>query len=839
MSVIITANTRILPAPTLGDEPSVRSRSFSPAVAAAADAVRRDIAYVFGSRDTTSDTATSRDSHDVSRRTAGIDDAHDAAPAATGAHDVVPTPDRPAADIVVRIDRTMPAEQYRVAVDAPANVIAVTGADDLGCVYGLYAISRAWLGFEDFWFWNDQRPVRRARLELDDGATLVSKPAAVRYRGWFVNDEVLVTAWDIDNDNERTWRMIFETLLRAGGNLVIPGSGQNMAPHWDLARDMGLYVNQHHATPLGARLFAEAYPGDKPRWPEDRGRYEALWRESIERLRGAKVVWTLGLRGNCDGPFWSDDPRHTTDEDRGHVLSEAMRDEYRLIREADPQAPVSAYLYAESLDLYRKGLLDLPDDVIKIWADNGYGRMQVRRSGNWDPRTPAMPPAGDAGANGIYYHASFFDLQAANHITQMPESPDDIARELDTVLERGGDSLWIVNCSNVKPHVFYLDMIARMWRDGRIGGTSGSAHGGTDSDSVDAPASAVSSTVGGDSAAAGDSPDTDASAIDGTSSAGSASSANDVRSAVNALLLDYVRRYYYGDAHASAVARLFREYWAAAASYGPEWDQKCGEQLFTYVPRMIATHYLSGDRGEEDDLKWLHDGSFADQLDYVQRLCDAASRRYALLAANCERTALDAEFSTAFGATDDDRRDVTINGDGLATVDTTTGIGGTGDAGDATGPHAARLIRDTVGLQVVIYRDCARGTSLACTAVREALANDFKHAFYHAGLARERFLAADAAMRAREHDVWQGFWANDCLADVKFSGQIMAALMSYLRNRGDGPHYYGWKHEFCYAPQWRDVIVVLNMENHESDDEIFQAMKRVWGGDEPTNHVSA
>ncbi|MBW3092409.1 glycosyl hydrolase 115 family protein [Bifidobacterium sp. 82T10] len=750
MSVIITANTKILPVPTSDGGPVGRNRGFSPAVAAAADAVRRDIAYVFGSCDEPQ------------------------------------SPDRPAADIVVRIDRTMPAEQYRVTIDVPANRIVVAGADDLGCVYGLYTISREWLGFEDFWFWNDQRPARRARLELADDATLVSKPAAVRYRGWFVNDEVLVAAWNIDNDNERTWRMIFETLLRAGGNLVIPGSGQNMAPHWDLARDMGLYVNQHHATPLGARLFAEAYPGERPRWPEDRERYEALWRESIERLRGAKVVWTLGLRGNCDGPFWVDDPRHATDEDRGRVLSEAMRDEYRLIREADPHAPVSAYLYAESLDLYRKGLLDLPDDVIKIWADNGYGRMQVRRSGNWDPRTPAMPPTGDTGANGIYYHASFFDLQAANHITQMPESPDDIARELDTVLERGGDSLWVVNCSNVKPHVFFLDLIARMWRDGRIGGADGG-----------------------------------------------------IRSAVDTLLLDYARRYYGGDAYASAVARLFRGYWAAAASYGPEWDQKCGEQLFTYAPRMIATHYLSGDRGEENDLKWLHDGPFAEQLDFVQRLCDAASRRYALLAANCERTALDLEFGTAFGATDDDRCDTTVGSDGLMAAGATTGIGCTEDADDATGLHAARLIRDTVGLQAVIYRDCARGTSLACTAVKEALANDFKHSFYHAGLAREHFLAADAAMRAREHDVWQGFWANDCLADVKFSGQVMAALMSYLRNRGDGPHYYGWKHEFCYAPQWRNVIVVLNMENHESDDEIFQAMKRRWGGGDPVSHVSA
>ena len=70
--------------------------------------------------------------------------------------------------------------------------------------------------------------------------------------------------------------------------------------------------------------------------------------------------------------------------------------------------------------------------------------------------------------------------------------------------------------------------------------------------------------------------------------------------------------------------------------------------------------------------------------------------------------------------------------------------------------------------------------------------------------------------------------ANDCEVDVKFSAQVCAALMAYLRNRGDGPHYYRWQHVFNYAEQWRDVIVMLNVKNHESDDEIFQAMKRAW-----------
>ena len=77
------------------------------------------------------------------------------------------------------------------------------------------------------------------------------------------------------------------------------------------------------------------------------------------------------------------------------------------------------------------------DDIIKIWADNGYGKMVSRRQGNANPRVPALPPRGDTSAHGIYYHASFYDLQAASHITMLPNSTEFVARELADVMAHG------------------------------------------------------------------------------------------------------------------------------------------------------------------------------------------------------------------------------------------------------------------------------------------------------------------------------------------------------------------------------------------------------------------
>ena len=35
--------------------------------------------------------------------------------------------------------------------------------------------------------------------------------------------------------------------------------------------------------------------------------------------------------------------------------------------------------------------MQIPEDVILIWADNGYGKMVSRRQGNHNPRVSALP----------------------------------------------------------------------------------------------------------------------------------------------------------------------------------------------------------------------------------------------------------------------------------------------------------------------------------------------------------------------------------------------------------------------------------------------------------------
>lgn len=421
--------------------------------------------------------------------------------------------------------------------------LVLSAGDDLGFVYGIYEISEVLLGVPPFWFWNDHRPALQASVDVAADFHRRSTEAAVRLRGWFVNDEVLLNTWSIDGDPLAPWEMTFEALLRLRGNVVIPGTDQaSVLRHIDLATRMGLAVAQHHAEPLGAEMFIRAYPGLAPSYAENTELFHRLWSESIESKRDHRVIWNLGFRGQGDKPFWADDPSYDTDASRGALVSEVIRIQYDMLKQAIPDAEACIYLYGETLELLRAGVLDFPDELIKIWADNGYGRMVTRRQENNNPRIPAFADAEDPGRNGIYYHASFYDLQAANHITMLPNRVEHVEAELQSVLGRCMDDLWIVNCSNVRPHVYMLDLIARSWRDG---------------------------------------------AVD-----------------VDEHRKEYAAEYFGAEA-APIVAEALDAYAGAAVRFGAEWDEHAGEQFANHIPRVLVTQYLRDPSARSEELRWL------------------------------------------------------------------------------------------------------------------------------------------------------------------------------------------------------------------------------------------
>ncbi|MFA9557868.1 glycosyl hydrolase 115 family protein [Evansella sp. AB-rgal1] len=453
-------------------------------------------------------------------------------------------------------------------------ILVLSGADDLGIIFGLLHISKEYLHIDPFWFWVDKPVERKERISIPT-ENFVSPKKAVRFRGWFVNDEVCLLGWkDEYPPTEEVWKPVFETLLRCGGNMVIPGTDlPRDGIHHKLASEMGLWVTHHHAEPLGAEMFLRAYPGKKASYENNKELFEQLWMEAIEKQKDDKIVWVLSFRGQGDQPFWELDPSYDTSEKRGEMISKVIWRQYHLLQEYIEDPVCSIALYGEISELYTGGFIDLPPNVIKVWADNGYGKMVSRRQGLENPRIPSLPAEQDVGEHGIYYHVTFHDLQASNHLTMSPFSADFIGKEVTKALNAGTDDYVLVNSGNIRQHVYTLDILSQLWNEGNIN---------------------------------------------------------------NKIHLDQFVQRMFSSRH-EKVAELYNKYFEASIPYGDNEDERAGEQFYHHPARRIIGKWITGKTDETIlPLTWATGYvNFEEQIRYFKEKCELGIEQWSELKSQC------------------------------------------------------------------------------------------------------------------------------------------------------------------------------------------------------------
>jgi hypothetical protein len=472
---------------------------------------------------------------------------------------------------IAALETDLPVEGW--VIEASPQELLVRAADSLGCIYALLFISENFLGVTPFWFWNDQAFVKRRFVAIPLSAWR-SPPYVVRYRGWFVNDEVLLENWKAEPGNREHWAMVFEALLRCGGNMTIPGTDNNSRKYRDIAADMGLWISHHHAEPLGAEMFSRAFPNEIPSYRANKILFEKLWEEAVEEQKKYRVIWALGFRGQGDRPFWVDDPSCVTAEQRGALMSRVIEGQFEILTSRLENPVCCVNLYGEIAELYQEGYLRLPPGLIKVWADNGYGRMVSRRQGSHNPRRRALPSPGEGGPHGIYFHCSFHDLQASNHLTMSPNSTEFLAAELGRILDAGAKEYWIVNCGSLKPHTHTLDLVSHIWQKGQID--------------------------------------------------------------VDPWRRNYAK-IYYGEKAAEEAAAILGEYPFCTAKYGPHEDDYAGEQLWHHPARELLCAWIRGETEQNlGSLKWLTgDLPFPAQTERLAELCRGSLPRWEALAERC------------------------------------------------------------------------------------------------------------------------------------------------------------------------------------------------------------
>jgi hypothetical protein len=612
-------------------------------------------------------------------------------------------------------DHTLGQEEYRIEVSS-ANMIDIKASDDLGFIYALLYISEEFLKIKPFWFWMDQEIEQVDKLGVPLQPVKSAKKA-VKYRGWFINDEVLIDYVCEKNQSDELWDMAFEALLRCGANMVIPGTDRNSRKYRDKAAATGLWITHHHAEPLGAELFTREYPKLEPSYKKYPDLFHRLWEKGIVEQKDNKTIYNLGFRGQGDYPFWNDDPEYDTPEKRGTLISELINMQYEIVRKYVKDPICCTNLYGEIMELYNEGHIQLNPDIIKIWADNGYGKMVSRRQGSNNMRVPALPSS--EGHHGIYYHVSFYDLQAANHMTMLPNSVDMVNHELHHAFSKGVGDFLIVNCSNIRPHVFYLDAVRKIW-EGRDIGSDAHAR-------------------------------------------------------------EFAAEYFDG---AGAIAECFTDYAKCTVKYGHHEDDHAGEQYYNYGVRILASQWMKDHHHHSPQFVWAAGNVSLDrQMEYLKDTCSKGIEPFTNLYEKCKRVS------------------------------------------NTLTDNQKWLFDSTIFLQIKIHLNCLQGVIDFCEAYEDFVAEKYMSAFYMAGKASEKFLAANTELRNSEYGIWDGFYENDCLSNCKFTGYVLKNLMSYIRVMGEGPRFFNWQRDLSYSEEDRRIMLLTNIRNHMTDDEIFALMK--------------
>lgn len=323
--------------------------------------------------------------------------------------------------------------------------IVLSGADMRGTIYAIYTFSEKVLGVDPMYYWTDNLPKRQEVIDLPANFAYSDPGPLFRFRGFFINDEDLLTGWapgkkeDHSGISLEVWDHIFETILRLKGNMVVPGTwifpddGQVK-----LVGERGLWLSQHHATPLGVNVAR--WPAGVPYNYSDHPEIiERAWRNAVNTYApNQEILWEVGLRGLSDVSYAALDPSvRNNNALLGKRISDAIADQERIVSEHHPGAVFVTDLWSEGNKLMREGVLKIPKGTITVWSDTGYGKLQ---------------DAGQARAGqGAYFHVAMLN-DRANQLTEMVPV-ERLLGETGRLSDAGATQFYLLNTSDLRPVV--------------------------------------------------------------------------------------------------------------------------------------------------------------------------------------------------------------------------------------------------------------------------------------------------------------------------------------------------------------------------------------------------
>jgi hypothetical protein len=262
------------------------------------------------------------------------------------------------------------AESFSIQVASlntgqPGRAVVLSGPDMRGTIFAIYQFSEEYLGVDPLYYWTDHEPLRHARIVIPGSLRKTFPAPVIKYRGFFLNDEDLLTGWIPGEKKDHTgislevWNKVYETTLRLKGNMVVPGTWIFPDdPQVKLASERGLIVTQHHAIPLGLNVarWPKNVPYNYSTHPEI---LEQAWKNAVAAYApGEEILWAVGLRGLSDVSYAAMDPSvNNNDKALGELISKAIADQMRIVRAVHPDAKFVTDLWQEGARLVKEGYL--------------------------------------------------------------------------------------------------------------------------------------------------------------------------------------------------------------------------------------------------------------------------------------------------------------------------------------------------------------------------------------------------------------------------------------------------------------------------------------------------
>ncbi len=372
-------------------------------------------------------------------------------------------------------------------VPQSAQSLVVVGSDALGAVYGVYEISKR-IGVSPAYWWCDIPVKREKEVVLSDVLTLPKQPS-VRYRGVFINDEEAMIQWSRFTSKQRDkghispelYKRVFEYLLRNRANLLWPGmieTGSYFFKYRDEygvpinpknATEYGLFIGASHCEQMGRNNYDEWYDwADQhvdmydakgtPEWDYSVNpkAIEAYWMERLKEAKQFNMIYTLGIRGVHDTPFFARNLKDQSLKSKVELIQRVIDRQREMIKEVYGSAdavPQVFVPYEETGELYNGESKDgrekctpmnVPQDVIVVYTEDNHGFARQFAT----PKERARK-----GGLGIYYHFCYQGSPA--QYNWLSTTPFILQREeYNKIYDGGAKSLWIVNVGDLKPSEF-------------------------------------------------------------------------------------------------------------------------------------------------------------------------------------------------------------------------------------------------------------------------------------------------------------------------------------------------------------------------------------------------